>query len=52
MRHLSESGVRDGWGLESGAVFFFLSSQGAQPDYPGSLVSLERAKTGNPNMGV
>lgn len=24
MRHLSESGVRDGSGLESGAVFLFL----------------------------
>lgn len=45
-------GVRDGWGVDSGVVFLSLSSQGAQSDDPGSLVSLERAKTGNPNMGV
>lgn len=39
-------------GGDSEDVFLSLSSQGAWPDYPGSLVSLERAKIGNPNKGV
>lgn len=52
MRHLSKRGVKGGWGMDPGAVILSVSSQGAQPDYPGSLVSLERAKTGNLNMGV
>lgn len=36
----------------SGDFFLSLSSQGAQADYPGSLVSLGRAKAGNSNVGV
>ena len=39
-------------GGNCGDIFPSLSSLGAQLYYAGSLVSLERAKTGNLNMGV
>lgn len=44
--------MSDGGGRGPGDASLSLSSHGVQRSYPGSLVSLERARAGNLNVGI